>query len=132
MKIDKKAVKFFLIACLCPSVIIMSTALGAEAKAPKNLLEKLLTAVENYDYNSFVADGDPHFKAGINQEKLEEISLQLSPRLSRGYYTKYLGKIDKQLGYLMYLWKLTYKDEFGEALVMLTVKDGKVAGFVLQ
>ncbi len=132
MKSNKSAKKLLLMVCLCSSAIIMSTAFRVEAKSPKNILEKLLSAVEDYDYNSFVANGDANFKAGITMEELQGISMQLSSRLSRGYNIKYLGKIKKQQGYLVYLWKLVYKDEIDEALVTLTIKEGKVAGFVLQ
>ncbi len=132
MKSYKSTKKFLLMVCLFTSAIIMSTAFGAEAKSPRSILEKLLSALENYDYKSILADGDANFTAGLTLEKLEEISMRLSPRLSKGYNIKYLGKVKKNQGYLVYLWKLVYKDEIEEALVTLTMKDGKIAGFVLQ
>ena len=95
------------------------------------ILKKLLGAVEVNDYDSFVADGNAAFKAVLTKQMLESVSIQLSPRMKKGYDTTYLGQLKQQWGQV-YLWKLVYKDGGDDTLVRLVLKDGKVAGFWLQ
>ena len=95
------------------------------------ILKKLLGAVEVNDYDSFVADGNAAFKAVLTKQMLESVSIQLSPRMKKGYDTTYLGQL-KQQGEQVCLWKLVYKDGGDDTLVKLVLKDGKVAGFWLR
>ena len=95
------------------------------------ILKKLLGAVEVNDYDSFVTDGNAVFKAVLTKQMLESVSIQLSPRMKKGYDTTYLGQL-KQQGGQVCLWKLVYKDGGDDTLVKLVLKDGRVAGFWLQ
>ncbi len=94
-------------------------------------LTKLLDAVAACDYDSFVADGNAAFKAGLTKQMLEGVCAQLSPRMKKGYDSTYLGRL-KQQGCQVYLWKLVFKDGGDDTLAKLVLKDGKVAGFWLQ
>ena len=105
-------------------------AAGAEESA-RPVLDKLLKAVEANDYDSFVADGTAEVKAALTRQMLEGVSAQMAPRMKKGYNATYLGEL-KQSGCKVYLWKLAYKDGGDDTLARLSLKNGKVAGFLLQ
>ena len=105
-------------------------AAGAEDSA-RPVLDRLLKALEANDYDSFVADGTAEVKAALTKQMLEGVSAQMAPRMKKGYDATYLGEL-KQSGCKVYLWKLTYKDGGDDTLARLSLKDGKVAGFLLQ
>lgn len=110
----------------------IASVIAADAEpAETRILKKLLGAVEVNDYDSFVADGNAAFKAGLTKQMLEDVSIQLSPRMKKGYGITYLGQL-KQQGGQVYLWKLVYRDGGNDTLVKLVLKHGKVAGFWLQ
>jgi|GEM_PF-681365 len=96
------------------------------------LLHKLLKAVEANDYESFAADITDAFKSGLTKQMFEGVSNQASPRLKMGYTCLFLGELNQQ-GCQVYLWKLVFKDGGNDGFAKLVVlKDGKVAGFLLQ
>jgi hypothetical protein len=97
----------------------------------KQLLTELLNATEDGDYDSFVEDGSPEFKAKLTKQMFAGVSAMLSPRLKKGYEAAYLGSL-RQQGCAVYLWKLAYKDGGDDTLAKLVVKNAKVAGFWLQ
>jgi hypothetical protein len=79
----------------------------------------------------YAVDGTPEVKAGLTKQMLEGVSAMMAPRMKKGYGVTYLGEL-KQQGCRVYLWKLTYKDGGDDTLARLTLKEGKVAGFLLQ
>jgi len=97
----------------------------------KKILGKLLIAIEDGDYNSFVEDVNADFKASITKKMFEGVSGQLSPRMKNGYESTYLGNL-RQQGSQVYLWKLVFKDGGDDILARLALKDGAIAGFWLQ
>ncbi len=116
-------------ACILAVVSYVTPATaGAKETA---VLNKLLRAIEANDYDSFVADGTPEVKAALTKQMLEGVSAQMAPRMKKGYNATYLGEL-KQGGCQVYLWKLAYKDGGDDTLARLTLKNGKVAGFLLQ
>ena len=117
------------LACL-----LIGAALPCHAQAPASpeaLMKKLMTAVENNDYATFVADGTPEFKAGLTPQMLEGVSLQLAGRMKAGYEFTALGEM-KQQGFKVYLWKMVYKDGGDDSLIRMTMKGSLVAGFLIQ
>jgi hypothetical protein len=125
----KRWVMVAMCACWALSVAVCVAA-GAEDSA-RPVLGKLLKAVEANDYDSFVADGTAEVKAALTKQMLEGVSAQMAPRMKKGYDATYLGEL-KQSGCKVYLWKLAYKDGGDDTLARLSLKDGKVAGFLLQ
>lgn len=105
-------------------------AAGPDAAA-RPVLDKLMKAVEANDYDSFVADGTAEVKATLTKQMLEGVSAQMAPRMKTGCDATYLGEL-KQRGCKVYLWKLSYKDGGDDILARLSLKDGKIAGFLLQ
>jgi RNA polymerase sigma factor (sigma-70 family) len=91
---------------------------------------KLITAVQNDDYDAFLADGNPLFKT-LTQKQFEPVSAQLSSRLKAGYMLTYFGEL-KQMDYHVTVWKISYKDGGDDDLAELSVKDGQVGGFWIR
>jgi len=103
------------------------------AEAPpedKAIFDKLITAIINADYESFVADGVGSFKQ-MTKEQFDVTCTQLSPRLNTGYQVTYLGAIKKGWGHVT-LWRLTFKVVEDEALATISLKDGKVSAFTIR
>jgi len=125
----KRLVMVAIFGCWALSGVVCSAADTGESTRP--VLDKLLKAVEANDYDSFVADGTAEVKAGLTKQMLEGVSVQMAPRMKQGYHAEFLGVL-KQQGCQVYLWKLTYKDGGDDTLARLALKNGKVAGFLLQ
>ena len=125
--------KQWVMVAICACWAITGTVcLAGDAKdLARPVLDKLLKAVEANDYASFVADGTAQLKAGLTKQMLEGVSAQMAPRMKKGYDATFLGEL-KQSGCQVYIWKLAYKDGGDDTLARLTLKDGKVAGFLLQ
>ena len=109
MKPGLSTKKIITMGLLTVLVITLTTGLAAGTKLPTEILTKLLNAVETNDYDSFVAPGNAMFKAGLTRQMLQGVSIQMAPRMKRGYDMKFLGHL-KQQGCIVYLWKLVYLD----------------------
>ena len=117
------------LAALAAVLVVASAA--AEAPGSPGLFKKMIAAIENGDYEAFVADGDPAFKAALTKTAFDSGTSQVLPRLRAGYTPAYLGTLN-QGGFMVHLWKLTFKDGKDDVLVSMALKDGKVGGFRLQ
>jgi hypothetical protein len=130
--VGRKNTSIFTLVFLLGALISVPAATFAEEdETTLGILMKLLDAVEEGDYDRFVADGNAGFKAGITKQMLEGVSGQLAPRMRKGYHPVYLGQL-KQQGCKVYLWKLVFKGGGDDTLAKLVLKEGKVAGFWLQ
>jgi hypothetical protein len=108
------------------------SAISAGDDAPaRPFLDKILTAIEDNDYESCVADFTESFKAQTTKQIVSGISEQFSPRMKKGYDVIFLAEL-KQRGQKAYLWKLTFNDGGDDFSVKIWLKDGKVSGFLLQ
>jgi hypothetical protein len=121
------AVVLLVCVAICTSLVVAS----ASEKEVEAILLKLLTAVQNHDYEAFVADGTDEFKSRLTQRIFARVSAQLSARMKKGYSTSYLGQLKKQ-GHQVYLWKMAFSDQGDDDLVRLVVQNQKVGGFWLQ
>ena|SRR5438552_2159071 len=104
------------------------------AQAPtevETILNKMLSAMQTGSLEEFSAAGDASFKAAMTKELLNGVSAQVGSRLKEGYTSTFLGTV-KQQGYVIYLWRLEFKDGKDDRLVTMPVKDGKVGGFFLR
>ena len=124
-----------IISSLVISVILLGACAGnlRAADAPKEdqaLFDKLIKAIIDGDYDSFVADGVGTFKQ-MTQDQFNAAVMQLSPRLNAGYEAVYLGTIKKK-GAHVALWRVSFKDIEDEALATLAVKDGKISAFTIR
>lgn len=110
-----------------------SSAFSSAAQASKEdeaFSKKLVTALQQGDHPSFVADGDAAFQK-LQKEQFDGAAASLAPRFKAGYEMTYLGDL-KQLGFHVTLWKLSFKDGKDDVLATLSVKDGKVGGFWIK
>jgi hypothetical protein len=118
--------KLVAFACVLALLMGIASVIAANAEPGETrILKKLLGAVEVNDYDSFVADGNAAFKAGLTKQMLESVSIQLSTRMKKGYDTTYLGQLKQQWGQV-YLWKLVYKDDGDDTLVKLVQTKNKL------
>lgn len=117
MKTRTNRLKLTGLACVFGLLVGAAPVVAGEAEqAADRTLMKLLAAVQTNDYDSFVADGNEAFKAGITRQMLQGVSSLLSPRMKKGYTPTYLGQL-KQQGCQVHLWKLVFKDGGDDTLL---------------
>lgn len=91
----------------------------------------MLAATENGSRSAFVAEGDASFQTDITPTMFNSFSAQFGPRLKRGYTTTFVTQLHQE-GYLVYVWKVEFKDGGDDLLFTLAVKGGRVGGFYLR
>ena len=108
-------------------------ALAAPAKPDpaEATMKKMIEAIRNHSYETFVADGDDTLRAKLTRQQFDGVCGMVAPRLQQGYRTTFLGKL-RQQGFETFLWKLEPGDNGDEHLIKLSLKDGKVGGFWIQ
>ena len=114
--------------------LLLGAALPCRGQAPAEpeaLMERLMTALENNDYPSFIADSIPEFKQNVTPQVLEDVSSRLASRMKKGYECIYLTEM-KQKEYKVYLWKVVFKDAGDDALIKMVMRIDQVAGFWIQ
>jgi len=94
-------------------------------------IRQMLDAIQTKSYAKFVADGDERFRSGFTEKMFEDLARQLGPRLSQGYTPSFLTTLNQQ-GYVVYVWKLSFKDGRDDILATLFIKEGSVSGFIAR
>jgi len=125
--------KPMLLFCLIAGLLAGPAGAAPAAEPQKGdaaLCTKLLDSIRNADFAAFIADGSPEFQA-ITKGDFLSMAAQLSPRFKAGITVTYFGEL-RQQGYRMTLWKIVFSDGGDDALVTLSVKDGKVGGFFIH
>ena len=129
-----------LIAPLAQSSMLYAALLFALASQPgwaqapqqiETTMKDMLAAAQAGSLADFIAAGDPPFQAGMTQAMLDSIGTQFGLRLKQGYTPTFLGSLNQQ-DYIVYLWKLEFKDGKDDRLITIAFKDGKVGGFFLR
>jgi hypothetical protein len=110
----------------CPAALCAAEPAKEEAA----LVAKLIAAIEKTDFEAFLADGDGNLRQ-LKKEQFDPIAARVSPRLLAGHDVSYLGELN-QHGYHVTVWKISFKDGNDDFLASLSVKDGKVGGFILR
>ena len=106
----------------------------AFAQAPQpaeGTMKSMIAAIQANSLPNFVAPGDEPFQAGMTREMLSSINQSLASRLTQGYTSTFLTRLNQQ-GFGVYAWKLAFKDGNDDVLVFMAVKEGKVGGFWLR
>ena len=119
-------------ACILAAVLFAFVArvpAGEPSKEDAALASKLLGAIQNSDYDAFVADGTDAFH-GITREQFASVCSSLAAKL-RTARTAFLGELN-QHGYRVTLWKISFAGGGDDALATLSVRDGKVGGFWIK
>ena len=119
-----------LLACSLFLAVNLPAAPADDTKADA-LFQQLVTATMNDDYNSFVSHGSTQLKAALSQTQVDAVSKQMSPRLKTGYDIDALGDLN-QKGYVVYIYRLRFKDGGDDIMGMMSLKDGEVAGIFFK
>jgi len=130
MKKVRSLIGMLLVGFACVT-LFAGYGFSGEPAVADSTVQKMLTAISANDYCTFVAEGDSTFKAALTKEKFEGVSVQVAPRMAKGYDCSYLETLNQQ-GCEVYVWKVAYKDGGDDMLVKIVVKDGKIAGFWLE
>jgi len=113
--------------------LLLASVSGTHAAEPSKedsaFSAKLLGAIQNSDYDSFVADGTEAFH-GITKSQFSSVASVLGPKLKSAQVT-FLGELS-QHGFRVTLWKLSFADGSDDALATLSVKEGKVGGYWIK
>jgi hypothetical protein len=112
------------------SSLIQAAPAGAPPAA-ETTMKKMMEAVKTKSFDNFMADTDDGMRAALTKQQFEGVSNQLAPRLKQGYRTTYLSKL-RQEGHDVFLWKLEITDAKDDHLIKLSLKDGKVAAFLIN
>ena len=118
--------------CILAALLVASASgllAGEPQKEDAAFSEKLLSAIQNSDYNAFVADGTEAFH-GITKPQFDSVCTALGSKLKTAHVT-FLGELN-QHGFRVTLWKLSFSDGSDDALATLSVKDGKVGVFWIK
>ena len=127
--------RFLLLSLVISALVVViasGTGLAQVLKRQNNPpFDKMLDALQTRSYDRFVADGDARFRSGFTQKMFEELAARLGSRLQQGYSVAFLTTL-RQQDYVVYVWKLAFKDGKDDFLVSLFIKNGDVTGFVTR
>ncbi len=102
----------------------------AQGGGDQPVVQRLLDAMAQNDYQAFTSQGTPEF-AAIDQAQFSQVSTSLAPRLKQGYTVQYMGNLQQQ-GLDISVWKISFQDQGDDLLATLNVQDGRVGGFFLR
>ena len=105
---------------------------GAGSDPPEGLMKKMMEAVKNNSYDDFMIECDEKMRAALTKQMFEGVASLMSTSLQLGHKITYLGKVRRAKGMVTYLWKLEPPTLKEDTLISMTLKDKKVAGFLLQ
>ena len=117
-------------------VTLIIGALGAIAEeAPKDealILGMLLEATQNNDLKKFESVCDEAMTTAMTEEKLAQVSGQMSAVMKGGFMKEYMGVLDRGT-VKTYYWKIDFQKEgVPDMLAELSIKNGKAAGFFIR
>jgi hypothetical protein len=115
---------------------LITGTLGAFAEeAPKDealILGTLLEATQNNDLKKFESVCDEAMTTAMTEEKLAQVSGQMSPVMKDGFKREYMGVLDRGT-VKTYYWKIDFQKEgVPDMLAELSMKNGKTAGFFIR
>jgi RNA polymerase sigma factor (sigma-70 family) len=96
----------------------------------KAFAEKIIQATADQDYAAFIENGDKGFKS-IKEPQFKAVCVQMEKQFKGGYDVTYLGDL-KAKNFATTLWRVSFKDGSDDALGTMSVRNGKVAGFLMQ
>ena len=122
--------KTFVTVLLGAGLLFSLSALAQSAEA-KAQFTKMITAVEKGDYESFIENAEPTFKAALPKTAFDSGTLTIYVRMKSGYTTSYMGTLRKG-GFSVSYWKLAIKDGMDDVLVSMGLKGKKVITFAMN
>jgi len=112
-----------LVACSSPQA-------ANETKEEQAVLEQLLQALAEKDYEAFLSNGTTEFRENISEQAFDVVSTELGDLIGKGYTVEYIDELH-QKGHIVHLWKITYRNSRENTLAKLVLVEGKTAGFWL-
>ncbi|MDX1695180.1 MAG: hypothetical protein R3208_15550 [Ketobacteraceae bacterium] len=106
-------------------------SLAKDASVHETLFSQKIQALINADYQQFIADGTPEFKAALQQVQFKDVAWKFGKQLKQGYSANYEGSF-KQQGYDVYLWTISYDNSAASNQYKMVLSNDKVAGFWIQ
>ena len=115
---------------------VITATLGAFAEeAPKDealILGTLLEATKNNDLEKLESVCDEAMKTAMTEEKLAQVSGQISSLMKDGFKKEYMGVLNRG-AVKTYYWKIDFQEEgVPDMLAELSMKNGEVAGFFIR
>ena len=96
----------------------------------QSLAEELLRAIEDNDYDAFVAKGSPSFRVALGPDRLKAVNAALGGRLSTGHHVSTLGHVRRRRT-IDWIFKIEFDDDDGDLLCTLAMDGWQVAGFLV-
>ena len=129
-------IRLFAILFVSSAGLHVMAARPAQAEVTQDPPEKVMTmmieATKNRSFADFLAEASDELRMELTVQNFEGVCGQVSARLQKGYKTKFLAKLRKEDQITLYVWKLEYADGKDDNLILLMVKNKKVAGILLQ
>ena len=94
-------------------------------------LELSILTIDQGDYERFIRLCDEGLRRDITRKKFDKVHRELSPRFRHDWSSRPAGTL-RQHGSDVYLWIVTFKDSGDDLLFKMSIKDGKLAGFLIQ
>lgn len=117
-----------LLAALAMAPATQAASAGGAGDQP--VVQQLLDAMGQKNYQAFVSQGTPEF-AALGEAPFMQVANAVGPRLQQGYSIEHLGNL-RQQGLDISVWKISFKDQGDDLLATLNVRDGRVGGFFLR
>lgn len=116
------------LAALTAPALAHSASPGGASDQP--VVQQLLDAMAQNDYQGFTSQGTPEF-AAVGEPEFAQVAGAIAPRLQQGYSVQYLGNLQQQ-GLDISIWKISFQDQGDDLLATLNVQNGRVGGFFLR
>lgn len=135
-----KRIILLLLACLLFAAPVKADILGTDDAAvllaATPLIDNILNAMKQDDYNAFIRDFSPDMKAAMTKDKFREGQDRMRTSAGNLVSKKYLGFLNRD-NLTVALWKATFDKNSSEVLIRLSVdkqKEGNllVAGLWFQ
>jgi hypothetical protein len=135
MSLSRSFFRFLLLPVVLSALSLVLVSGPASAQVPMrtydSTLTQMLDSLQTKSYDQFIANGDEKFKSGFTAKMFDSLANMLGPRLHEGYALTFLTTL-RQEGYLVYVWKLSFKDGKSDFLINMATKDGNVSGFITR
>lgn len=99
--------------------------------AVQEQFDSMAKAFVEKNYEVFLKNADESFRSTVTKEIFDQASEETSAKLEGDYTATYMGELNK-MGYAVYYWKMSPKSGGDDILASMSIKDGKVAGFIVQ
>jgi len=107
------------------------TAPGPERLDAQSLAEQLLQAVQDNDYDAFVAKGSAFFRAAVPTGGFASLSAKLGTHLAQGRRVSPLGSV-RHTRTVDWIFKIEFTDGGDDALITVAMNGWQLAGFFVD